>query len=177
MSVAMMVPLVAESMRSAAARSLWARRHRAIAGFLGGYLSVWFIAGLIISGALFEIGGVLQSHSMAATAAGFGLAAAWQLTPAKRRGLWSCHRSIPMAPEGWRADRDAIRFGWMIGGGCVVSCWALMTACAAASHSLPAMLFATGVGVAERRQFRPNLRRFSGVTAVFAVLYGVAAAL
>src|SRR5947207_1798316 len=51
MVVAMMLPLVTGSIRIAAARSVWGRRHRAIAGFLFGYLGVWILAGVIISAA------------------------------------------------------------------------------------------------------------------------------
>src|SRR5882724_5194158 len=40
MVAAMMLPLVADSAREVAARSLWSRRQRAIAGFVLGYLSI-----------------------------------------------------------------------------------------------------------------------------------------
>ncbi len=49
MVVAMMFPLVIGSVRTVAARSLWRRRHRAIAGFLTGYAGAWFLVGLVAS--------------------------------------------------------------------------------------------------------------------------------
>ena len=49
MVVAMMVPLAAGAIRTTAARSLWRRRHRAIAAFLAGYLAPWAIAGVVVS--------------------------------------------------------------------------------------------------------------------------------
>src|ERR1044071_773882 len=49
MVVAMMLPLISDSARSVAARSLWFRRQRAIVGFVLGYLSVWLAAGIAVS--------------------------------------------------------------------------------------------------------------------------------
>ena len=45
MVVAMMVPLVAASVRMVAARSLWRRRHRAVIIFLCSYVLVWSVVG------------------------------------------------------------------------------------------------------------------------------------
>ncbi|HUE84779.1 MAG TPA: DUF2182 domain-containing protein [Vicinamibacterales bacterium] len=151
MVVAMMLPLVFVHLRVAAARSLWSRRHRAIAMFLCGYVAIAVVAGL----ALFSLAGAtgLLVHGAAppTTVAGaFALAAAWQLLPVKRRALTACHRTMPLAPRGWRANRDCLRYGWTIGGSCLVSCGGLMLACVLAGHSLPVMCFATAVAAAER---------------------------
>ena len=50
MVIAMMVPLTLANVRYVALSSLWRRRHRAIAGFLVGYLAVWFVVQTIIVG-------------------------------------------------------------------------------------------------------------------------------
>ena len=163
MVLAMMVPLQRFSIRVTATRSLWRRRDRAIGGFLIGYLSPWLLVGGCVAalevalGRLPWLGGV-----------GFGIAAVWQLTPVKARALRACHRSVPLAPRGWRADRDCFRFGWLTGGQCVLSCWALMLACVLAGHSLTAMVCVSIVGVAERYVFRPRQR------AIFSPLLGIA---
>jgi predicted metal-binding membrane protein len=148
MVVAMMFPLVLDSVRRTAARSLWTRRHRAIAGFLLGYLSLWAAVGVLAS--------FIPAKS---AAAGFALAAIWQLTPMKSRAVLSCHRTMPLTPTGWRADLDCIRFGWHIGGGCLISCWALMLACVLSGHALFAMVAITAAAITERyaTQIAPGL--------------------
>ena len=150
MIVAMMLPLVATSARNAAAMSLWSRRHRAIAGFVLGYLSIWLIIGIIISLVI----SILRLHGWLdpriAITTSFCLAVLWEFTSIKKRALLACHRTIPIAPTGWRANLDCVRYGWMIGGSCLISCWALMVMCSLAGHNLAIMLLATIVGVTER---------------------------
>jgi predicted metal-binding membrane protein len=143
------------SVRATAARSLWRRRHRAIGAFLAGYLGPWIAFGLAASAAATTLR-AQSPPSPALAAAGFVAALLWQVTAMKRRALVACHRTLPLAPDGWRADRDCLRYGWMVGRSCLVSCWALMLACALAGHSLPAMIGATGIGWAERNTARPN---------------------
>jgi len=46
---AMMLPLVFDHLRVAAARSLWTRRHRAMAAFLCGYAAVCVLSGIVLS--------------------------------------------------------------------------------------------------------------------------------
>jgi predicted metal-binding membrane protein len=153
MTVAMMLPLVVPQVRFVADRSLWRRRHRAIAGFLIGYLAIWFLVGIAVS---------FVEPTPVLAAAAFAVAGTWQLTRYKRVAMASCHRPMPLAPRGWRADRDCIRYGWMVGTYCVASCWALMFACAMAGHHLVAMVGVTAVMYAERYT-RPRRRLFSGV--------------
>jgi predicted metal-binding membrane protein len=62
MTVAMMVPLTVASIRTTAARSLWSRRERAVAGFLLGYLGPWLIAGMAVT----MLATVLAGHSLTA---------------------------------------------------------------------------------------------------------------
>jgi predicted metal-binding membrane protein len=173
MVLAMMVPLVRFGVRVAAARSLWRRRDRAIGGFLIGYLSPWPIAGVGVVALDVTLAGTPGLQPWL-TGAGFAVAAGWQLTSFKARALRACHQSIPLAPHGWRADRDCVRFGWLNGTHCLVSCWALMLACVLAGHSLTAMLCATVVGLAERYVVQPRQqgRTFSPLLGV-ALVYGI----
>src|SRR5260370_3665377 len=67
--------------------------------------------------------------------AAFAAAGAWQLTRTKRIALTGCHRSAPLAPHGWRADRDCLQFGDLIGTRCIGRCSALMLASFAGGHS------------------------------------------
>lgn len=165
MIVAMMFPMVTSSVRTVAARNLWRRRHRAILQFLAGYTAPWLLFTLVVGIAITGL------RSSQAAAFAFGAAVVWQLTPAKRRAMFACHRTIPIAATGWRADRDCFRSGWMIGISCVASCWVLMLACMLSEHSLPAMLCATGIGIIERGQFRPNQRLLCSAMLLLAVVY------
>lgn len=68
----------------------------------------------------------------------------------------ACHRTRPLAPNGWLADRDCMFYGWTIGLSCLVTCWALMLACMFAGHSIPALLAVTSIGWIERNKRRPK---------------------
>lgn len=150
MVLAMMVPLSVGAIRTTAARSLWRRRHRAIAAFLGGFVVPWAIAGVLVSIAVAawmpEDAGAVTVVTMLA----FAIAALWQRSRAKQRALMACHGTRPLAPAGWAAVRDSVGFGASIGGHCVISCWALMLACAVSGHHPLVMLAAAAIGVAER---------------------------
>lgn len=154
MIVAMMFPLIADSARNVAARSLWLRRQRAIAGFVLGYLCVWLIVGFVLSLAISY--GRTQSwvDPKAVIGLSFLTAVFWHAMPIKRRALLSCHRTRPIAPEGAQADWDCVRYGWMIGASCLLNCCAWMLFCTLTGHSLVAMLFAAFVGIAERYPLR-----------------------
>jgi hypothetical protein len=174
MVVAMMVPLVLFPVRITAVRSLWRRRHRAIAGFLAGYLALWLFLGAAFSIpiCLLRSAGWYSNRWMAAF--GFFLAAAWQFSSWKRIGLNSCHRTMPIAPRGWQADRDCVHYGWSIGCGCVLSCWALMSACLFAGHGILAMVCLTAVGLAERYQAKPSQMVICCGLSVFGLVYTAA---
>lgn len=175
MVVAMMLPMVVEPIRTAAARSLWARRHRAIGGFLVGYLTPWILLGLLASGLTVAVGLGERLPGAAGAAIGFALAAGWQLTAVKWRAVRSCHRTMPLAPSGWRADRDCLSYGWMIGCRCLVSCWALMAACLLSGHGLLAMACAAAFGLAERRLPQTDRRLAGAAVAGLALVYAAVA--
>jgi predicted metal-binding membrane protein len=163
MVIAMMVPLTITNVRHVAQSSLWRRRHRAIAGYLVGYLAVWFVVQTIIV----ETWGLLAPLVGWGTAGGVAMVAAalWETAPLKRQRLRRCHRTVPLAPRGWRADADCARYGVSTGFSCVTMCWALMVAAAAFSHSIVVMIVLFGVQVSGRYQRRP-----SPVLAALAVL-------
>jgi len=169
MVVAMMFPLVIGSIRAAAERSLWRRRHRAIGLFLLGYTATWMLVGACLIALLETLRSSAVVETAAVAAAGFGIAAVWQLTPVRRRALRACERTIPLAPSGLRADASCLRFGWTVGVQCVATCWALMAACALTGHSVPAMAGAALIAAADRYIARPP-QRLS-----FAILLSVAA--
>jgi predicted metal-binding membrane protein len=170
MVVAMMVPLVAASVRMVAARSLWRRRHRAAITFLSSYVLVWSVVGWATLAAVTPWLGSVASP-VAVTAA-LLFAAAWQTTSAKQRALMACHRTAPLAPNGWRATRDCAHYGLVAGLRCAASCWAMMLACALAHHSLLLMAVASVVGWVERST-RWGQRTTSAALGACALLHAV----
>ena len=96
MVVAMMFPLVIAQVRQAAFHSLWSRRHRAIGVFLTGYVMPWLAFGAFV----ILIQSKLPIERRASVIVAILVAAAWQVSPSKRRALSKCHRIMPIA----RAD-------------------------------------------------------------------------
>jgi len=154
MVIAMMLPLTLTNVRHVALSSLWRRRHLAIAAFLVGYLAVWIVVQSAIGGTL----GLLAPLVGWETAGGVAMVAAalWEVAPTKRQRLRRCHRTVPLAPRGWRADADCVRYGVTTGFSCVTMCWALMIAAAAFSHSFMVMTVLFGVQLSGRYQQRPS---------------------
>jgi|SRR5882757_5384538 len=150
MVLAMMLPLQIHGVRSTAERSLWPRRHRAILGFLFGYLAVWALAGAVLS---WTVVALSISHRIGWTlgaAIAFSIETVWLLSPWKQVAALMCHRTLPLSPDGWRADRDCLNYGWIIGYGCAVNCWPLMLVCWLSGHSLSAMVLAFVLGWTDR---------------------------
>lgn len=173
MVMAMMAPFTLDRVRVAAEASLWARRNRAIMGFLAGYLAPWLGVGVLAA----WVRQASWTQSYAVPAALFGLAAVWMMTSLHTRALAGCHRRRPLAPVGWRADRDCLRFGGTIGIACVASCWPLMLACAFTGHSVIAMAGGMAVSALERWPYRPRQREAWQAAAALAAIYVVLAVL
>ncbi|WP_083370248.1 DUF2182 domain-containing protein [Chromobacterium sphagni] len=167
MTLAMMMPLAAASIRQAAFLSLWRRRHRAIGGFLAGYLGCWLAAAIVLQG----LSGAAASQAAAGSVAilGFMTAMIWQLTPCKARALAECHQTRALAPSGWQADRDCLLYGMQHAAACIRSCWALMLLASLTGHGAAIMLGATGIAWAERYRrlaARPSVLALLGLLAL-----------
>ena len=152
MAAAMMVPGTLADVRRLALSSMWERRRRTIAIFLGAYISVWTAFGALALAALLLAGlgpGVLLAA-----------AAAWELSAWKWRGVRGCHLLEPLPPRGSRADAACARAGLRYASRCVVSCWPLMLAMAAAGHlALGLMAVGTVVMSAEKIVVRSSRLR------------------
>jgi predicted metal-binding membrane protein len=155
MVIAMMLPLTLANVRHLSLSSLWGRRHRAIAAFLVGYLAVWIVVQIVIVGGTW---GLLVPLIGWETAAGIAMvtAALWEVSPIKRQRLRRCHRTVPLAPRGWRADADCAHYGVTTGFSCVTMCWALMVTATAFFHSFLVMSVLFGVQLSARYQQRPS---------------------
>jgi predicted metal-binding membrane protein len=157
MVVAMMAPLTISGVRHVALGRPPHRRRAAVAEFMAGYLGVWLPAAVVV--ALAWSAAAAAVPWPAAVAATVGAAVLWELAPARRRHLARCERTVPLAPHGWRADRDCLRFGAERGVSCIATCWALMAVCAAFGHSVlvMAILFAVRLAPHRQRQASPAL--------------------
>jgi hypothetical protein len=167
----MMLPLVFFNVRGTAERSLWARRHRAIAGFLAGYFLPWLALGALAA----PLRQIPWTRTPLFVALAFAASAAWLRTRMHKRALVDCHGTQPLAPLGWRADFDCLRFGCSISIACVRSCWLLMLACAFSGHGPVAMAGGIAAGCLERFSFRPRTRSPLLVTLAIAGYYAILA--
>jgi predicted metal-binding membrane protein len=110
-------------------------RVAATAIFVGGYLLVWSLAGLVAY-AIVRLGHELSPGFLAWDEAGPYMAGAvilaaaiYQLTPLKDVCLSKCRSPFAFLLTAWRPGRrGALRMGIEHGGWCVGCCWALMAA-------------------------------------------------
>lgn len=124
MLIAMMLPLLAPSIRHVRDRSFARRRNRATCLVVASYLAVWMAAGSALMAAAFLVGTV-RDESIA-IAGSLVVIAAWQLSPYKQICLNRMHVHPELPAFGTAADLGVIRFGASHAGWCVGSCWGLM---------------------------------------------------
>lgn len=156
MTAAMMLPLTLGAIRHVASSSLWRRRQRAILLFVLGYLAVTAVAEVLLIVLAGAASGWLEWWTAGLAAA--SAAALWELTPMQRRNLRRCWRTAPLAPSGWRADRDCLCFGTSTAGRCLGTCLPLMLAAAAFAPSALVMAVLFGVQVSGRYRVRHSPR-------------------
>jgi predicted metal-binding membrane protein len=158
MVLAMMLPVVAPQARRIAMRSLWERRHRAMAWFLVGYIAVWLAVGAVLVGVLVAVG---RLHPGPAVLAAALLAAAgWQVAGARRRVMRRCGALRACAARGWRANRDCADAGVRLGLRCTFTCGPVMLA-TVVGHGLTLMAGLLALLLSERAS-GPNPERRAG---------------
>ncbi len=171
MVVAMMLPLMIESVRWVADRSFRSRQGRAMLSYVAGYLAAWAMAGLGVSWLL----GFSWTHATWLPAAAFGLAAIWSLSPVYSWLMTRSHAVIPLAPSGWRADRDCLRLGMFQALPCLGTCGLLMIGCTLTGHGLVAMVGGAALGASERFSWRARPWLVPVGAVALAVWYGLQA--
>ncbi|MDP8960893.1 MAG: DUF2182 domain-containing protein [Actinomycetota bacterium] len=133
MMVAMMFPSVAPVVVTF---DRWVRRTRpsrwATILFVGGYLAVWAVSGLVVYAAIAYLSPLLPMGEGALRWGGglLVLAGAYQLTPLKRVCLRHCHSPLAFVAQHTmqlrRGGVSAGRVGAIHGVYCLGCCWALM---------------------------------------------------
>lgn len=154
MVAAMMLPLSLSQARSIALCSAWRARHRAIAWFLGAYLSVWLAAKICFNVLALGVARIAPEAHWPNTASVsyvvLVVLALWHFAPPKRRAAIRCQRRTPLPMPGWRADLRCILHGVRSGADCVTNCWPLMLAMLVLPASPGLMALATALLLAER---------------------------
>lgn len=145
MCVAMTVPVTLPALRHVYANSIRRRRQWATAVYLMAYLTVWVAVGVLPAAVRVPVEGRLVAI------AALCVAAVWQLTRTKRRALLACRRTIPLPPQGRRADAACVRFGMRQAWRCVVSCWPMMLMMALVPVPFAAMAVLAAAMYAEER--------------------------
>jgi predicted metal-binding membrane protein len=162
MSFAMMVPATLPAIRHVAFNSIATRRARAMTVYVTAYLTVWLLFG-VTAFTLVEASRTLfgsPSNDLSLIAIALAIAACWQLTRIKRRAIVACKRTVPLPPDGLRADRACARFGVMQAWRCLLACWPLMLLMAVITHPhplLPTIALTLLVLVEERAPNRDRL--------------------
>lgn len=127
MVTAMMLPVVAPVVSRLAAAGLWARRRRTAAEFTGAYLAAWVAAGLVTV----QVSAAVPHHLLTlVTAVGLIVAAAWHVSPPRRRLLRRCGSVLPVPLSGWSASTGCFERGWSAGARAIAACGPGMAAMA-----------------------------------------------
>ena len=135
MMAAMMLPSAAPAVLAYRDTASRGEKVTATAWFAAGYLVLWAASGLV-GYALLEAGRSLAPGALAWDRGGrwvaagvLVLAAAYELTPAKRACLTRCRGRRPDGPAaGRRGPASALSAGVGYGGWCLGCCWAMMAA-------------------------------------------------
>lgn len=167
MLLAMMSPLMAEPLNDIWRRSIRRRRHRAVALFVAGYLTIWLAASIPLGLLAGVLGVVARIGGPPALAVAAVLVFGWQAAPLRQHCLNLCHRRPRLAGFGLDADADALRYGLTHGLWCIGACWALMLLpLSAGAWHLAAMAVVTVVILLARaRPPRPPRWGFPGTFA------------
>jgi predicted metal-binding membrane protein len=170
MSVATTTPLTLPAVRHVYGNSIRVRRQWASLLYLVAYTVIWLVFGAVAL--------LLPLHTVAPQWIAVALlvvAGLWQLTRTKSRALRACRRTIPLPPQGRRADLACVRFGFQQGWRCLVSCWPLMLLMALVPLHLAVMGVVAAFMYAEERTKlgREMVRQAAALLAVAAI--GVAA--
>ena len=168
MSIAMMLPVTLAAVRHVGLNSIRRRRQWAMALYSASYLAVWIVFGIVALGlvAAIRAAGITDRNLLMGVLA---VATAWQLSRTKRRALLSCRRTVPLPPDGLRADFGCFWFGVLQAWRCVLACWPLMLLMALVGHHLALMVAATIVVMVEERASQRE-RLIAPIAGVFAVV-------
>jgi predicted metal-binding membrane protein len=170
MVAAMMLPLAMPAADHVVRRSFSYRRHRSTFLFLAGFIFLWLAANAALAALGLVLGAGMSADGLRGlTAVSWGLAAAWQLTPARARAHDRCANARALAAHGVAADYDCLRFGLAHGSRCALLCLPLMLPFAIMDHGTMPMAAVFAIQLADRARPRPQ----AGLAALALVLLGL----
>jgi predicted metal-binding membrane protein len=157
-------------------------RHGTVTVFVAGYLLTWTVFGLaaygLFAGLRAVAGHELGWHQAGPYVAGavIGLAALYELTPAKDSCLRRCRAPFSFLTDEWRdGRRGALVMGTLHGGWCVGCCWGLMAALFAVGvMSLGWMVFVSVLIAVEKLSPWPRSANYAITVLLVALGLGVA---
>jgi Predicted metal-binding integral membrane protein (DUF2182) len=170
MVAAMMLPLAMRDARWLAHRSLARRRRRTVALHFVGFFVIWSAVGVTVCAAVLAI----DASTTGTAAVALMGAAAWHVSPPRRRAFRRCGSGRAPAIRGLRADVDCVVAGVRTGQTCLITCGVAMSAMTA-GHSLALMGAVALIGVSERRA-APNPEERAGRSAEAIALAAIAVA-
>lgn len=176
MVTAMMAPAALPTVRRLALTSLWRRRQRTVALFVGGYLAVWTAFGVLALTLASLAEATTRARPTALTATLLVAAAVWQLTTWKRRSVRARHLLAPLPQHGIHADAASAAAGVRHALWCVVGCWPVMLAMAFADIRLAVVAVLTLVIAGESVARRSDRLTALAAAATLAAALAVAAA-
>lgn len=159
MIIAMMLPKLILPLQYIYDRSLKTRRFTSAALFIFGYTVVWNVSGILIIPIELTFNIFLPNSYLLLISIGTFITL-WQVSPWKQYCLNKGHEHPALAAFGWRANRDALKFGVNHGVWCVASGWALMFFPMLLTHGHQlAMVFVTFVMLDEHLE-HPQIPRW-----------------
>lgn len=160
MLIAMMLPLLTAPVRHVRSSSFPNRQWRAVELFLMGYCLLWMAGGLILL-TMASILQIISTGSFVLVTSLVVLTLLWQFSPLKQHCLNRSHVHPALPAMGRATDIAAFRFGFIHGGWCIGSCWALMLLPLPFTASHFAIMFAVFLWMAAERLERTQPPRWS----------------
>ena len=147
MAAAMALPATNQPLRHVLRSTFPDRAALHCGGFLLAFAMPWIAFALAVS-----LASAPLAPGQRPTIAALALlaAAAWHVSPARRRAAARCHGTVPVYADGWPGLRSSAGYGLRIGAACAAACGPLMLAAMLSPLPLPAMAAAAALAALER---------------------------
>lgn len=159
MVVAMMLPMICDPLIHVRERSFRRLRPWSSLLFIGGYLAVWMLTGIVFLSIALTIRLALISEFWPLILS-LMVALIWQISPWKQVALNKCHRRASLAAFAPAAFRNAVSLGSQLGLWCIASCWGWMLVALLAPAHHTAIMALVALGIWAERFEQPRIPRW-----------------